>query len=782
MDSSLFNKLEFDKIIEIIKGYCNSDLGKELCDKIQPSVDSEWIDNELDKSIEMKNLITIEGPPDISLLKDVRNIVKLSKLEGNFITSDKLLWILDFLKVSRTMKNYMESVQRNSSVRYYHISDIAELLFYDRTLEHNIESSIDESGEIKDSASLNLKKIRAEKNRKSEILRKSLSKILKSVSEQDLLREEIITLRDGRSVIPVRIENKRKVPGIIHSTSSSGATVYIEPGETIEINNEITELYFEEQREVERILRELTKIVAKCSDELLNNCILFSEIDFLYAKAKYSIDIGAVKPEIKKGKFNLVNAYHPLLLRAKKKENVVPLNFQLPENISTIIITGPNAGGKTVTLKTLGLLQLMFQSGFPVPCAEYSVFNIFDNILISIDDEQSIENNLSSFSSHLMSLNSIIKNAKENSLVLIDEICSGTDPTLGSALSKAILNYLKKKGCTSVVTTHMGDLKGFAYESDGIENASMEFNTKTFSPDYQFVMGLPGQSFTFEIAEKFETPESVLEEAKTFLSGEETSLENLLKDLNDEKNDFRELKLQYEKDNLKLKKLLDEYNDRMSNIKRTEKETLAETKAKAEEILKNANSLIENTIREIREKKDIKPKEIKKEFSKNSDEILNKIEVAPEEKSADILREGDEVRVKGSFMPGKILSITKDNTSIEMNGIVMKVKLKDLEKFSFEKTVPVTYDSEKKYDTIYNPVRTSLDLRGLYPEEVGDKLLTFLNDAKINGLHQLRIIHGKGTGKLRQEVRRLLNSNKEVKSIRYGNWNEGDTGVTIIEI
>jgi DNA mismatch repair protein MutS2 len=782
MNQSLISKLEFDKIIEIIKNYCISDLGREMCEKISPSTDAEWINNELDKVIEMKNLITIEGHPDIALLKDVRNIVNLSRVEGSFITADKLLWILDFLKVSRIMKNYMSSVERNSTFKYYHISEIVDLIFHDRTLEHNIESSIDESGEIKDSASLMLKKIRAEKNRKSDNLRKSLTKILKSVSEQDLLRDEIITLRDGRSVIPVRIENKRKVPGIIHSTSSSGATVYIEPSETIEINNEITELYFEEQREIERILRELTKYVAKFADSLLNNCILFSEIEFLYAKAKYSLDISGEKPEIKKGTYNLVNAYHPLLLRSKKKENVTPLNFQLPENINTIIITGPNAGGKTVTLKTLGLLQLMLQCGFTVPCREYSSFNVFDNILISIDDQQSIENNLSSFSSHLKSLNAIIEESTNNSLILIDEICAGTDPSLGSALSKAILNYLKSKGCISVVTTHMGDLKGYAYEADGIENASMEFNSQTFSPDYNFVMGLPGQSFTFEIAEKFNTPEEILKEAKNYLTGEETSLENLLKDLNDERNEFRQLKLQYQKDDYKLKNMLSEYEDKMKNIRKTEKESIVETKRKAEEIIRSANSLIENTIKEIRERKDIKPRQIKDEFSKQAEDILNKIVVLPDEKKDEIISNGDTVRVKGSNGTGRVVGISKDTASVELNGIVMKVKLKDLEKTSGGKSVYEYSETQKRYDTMYNPVHTSLDLRGSYPEEVEDKLFEFLNDAKINGLHQLKIIHGKGTGKLRQEVRRLLSGNKTIKSMRYGNWNEGDSGVTIIEI
>lgn len=782
MNQSLISKLEFDKIIEIIKNYCISDLGREMCEKISPSTDAEWINNELDKVIEMKNLITIEGHPDIALLKDVRNIVNLSRVEGSFITADKLLWILDFLKVSRIMKNYMSSVERNSTFKYYHITDIVDLIFHDRTLEHNIESSIDESGEIKDTASLMLRKIRADKNRKSDNLRKSLTKILKSVSEQDLLRDEIITLRDGRSVIPIRIENKRKVPGIIHSTSSSGATVYIEPSETIEINNEITELYFEEQREIERILRELTKYVAKFADSLLNNCILFSEIEFLYAKAKYSLDISGEKPEIKKGTYNIVNAYHPLLLRSKKKENVTPLNFQLPENINTIIITGPNAGGKTVTLKTLGLLQLMLQCGFTVPCREYSSFNVFDNILISIDDQQSIENNLSSFSSHLKSLNEIIEVSTNNSLILIDEICAGTDPSLGSALSKAILNYLKSKGCISVVTTHMGDLKGYAYEADGIENASMEFNSQTFSPDYNFVMGLPGQSFTFEIAEKFNTPEEILKEAKNYLTGEVTSLENLLKDLNDERNEFRQLKLQYQKDDSKLKNMLSEYEDKMKNIRKTEKENIVETKRKAEEIIRSANSLIENTIKEIREKKDIKPKLIKDEFSKQAEAILNKVEVLPEEKKDEIISTGDTVRVKGSNGTGKIVGISKDTASVELNGIVMKVKLKDLEKTSGGKSVYEYSETQKRYDTMYNPVHTSLDLRGSYPEEVEDKLFEFLNDAKINGLHQLTIIHGKGTGKLRQEVRRLLSGNKTIKSMRYGNWNEGDSGVTIIEI
>jgi len=782
MDKDLFNKLEFEKIIDSIKNYCTSGLGEGKCDEINFTSEADWINNELDNVIEMKNLITIEGPPDLSLLKDIRNILHLAKVEGSFISAAQLLWILDFMRVSRMMKNYLDHIERNSTYNYYHLAELVDSLFYDRTLEHNIESSIDETGEIKDSASINLKKIRQEKFHKAESLRKTLSKILKSVSEQDLVRDEIITLRDGRSVIPVRIENKRKIPGIIHSTSSSGATVYIEPSDTIEINNEVTELYFEEQREVERILRELTKLVSKYADNLMNNCVLFSEIEFLYAKAKYAIDINAVKPQIQQGKINFVNAYHPLLLKNKKKENITSLNFNLPDNIRTVIITGPNAGGKTVTLKTIGLLQLMLQCGFLVPCQEFSTFNIFNDILVSIDDQQSIENNLSSFSSHLKSLNSIIRDSTENSLVLIDEICAGTDPALGSALSKAILKYLNKKGCISVVTTHMGDLKGFAYESEGIENASMEFNAQTFSPDYNFVMGLPGQSFTFEIAEKYYMPEEIIEEAKRYLSNEESSLENLLKDLNDERAEFRQLKSQYETDSSKLKNLLKDYEEKMGNIKRTEKENLKEAKRKSEEILNSANSLIEKTIKEIRESKDLKPKEIKEKFIKSSNEILNKIEIKSENNSKEKININDYVRIKDSNGTGKVIDISKDLASVEVNGIVLKTKISDLSKISVGNEKNFTDSSQHRYDTLYNAVHTSLDLRGMYPEEIEDKILDFLNDAKINGLHSLAIIHGKGTGRLRQEVRRILSQNKSIKTFRYGNWNEGDAGVTIVEI
>ncbi|MEO8447823.1 MAG: hypothetical protein ABI528_10030, partial [bacterium] len=642
------NKLELEKILSKIRHYTYSELGSSMCDEIEFFTDRTNLETELDKIIEMKELLNITSEIPLDGLSDIRNSMNKIKIEGHFVGPEEFLRILEFLRVSRKIEKLVRDISKTEKDKFNLISGLTQNLFFDKIIEHNIEITIDESGKVKDTASAALGRIRKQINTHSERLRKTLSNILKKVSEKEYTQEDIVTQRDGRFVIPVKAENKRNVEGIIHSSSASGATVFIEPTESINMNNELTELHFEEKREVEKILRELAKQLAVHIEELRINSGILAELDFIQAKARYAIEIIAVKPVISNSFLNLVNAFHPLLLQTHKRNEVVALNLKLGDEFNTLIISGPNAGGKTVVLKTVGLIQLMLQSGILVPVNPESEFKLFDNIFISIGDEQSLENDLSTFSSHLKSIKEITDKSDDRTLILIDEIASGTDPVLGSALSASILMSLSKRNSLTIVTTHNSELKEFAYNTEKIENASLEFDVENLSPNFSFVTGIPGQSFTFEIARKFNFPEAILIEANKYLDENEGRLEDLLKDLNETKQNYSALKNKYDIENSRLAGLTNLYEQKLKDINKNEKELKYKAKLEAEKILKDANKLVEKTIKEIRENR-LTPKEIKNEFKKEADKITE-IESKEEQitiETGEILK-GDTVRITGS--------------------------------------------------------------------------------------------------------------------------------------
>ncbi|MBM4158268.1 MAG: endonuclease MutS2 [Ignavibacteria bacterium] len=773
------NKLEFNKVIEKIKTYCYSDLGIRKTENIEFITDENDLNAELDKTEEMRRIIDLDTYLDLTGLKDIGELLSNSKIEGSHIPQDKFLWILDFLRLSRNIKTYFKRKTTQETAKLKILSGIASELFADNTLEHHIVYTIDENGNVKDTASAELKKIRNEINQKSETLRKLLQRILKNLSESEFSRDDIVTLRDGRSVIPVKIENKRKVPGIIHSTSASGITVYIEPGETIELNNEITELSFKEKREIEKILTELTKEISVNYEKLKRNCEILGELDYLQAKARYSVVLISSRPEFSDKETELVNAYHPLLLQGLERKNIIPLNLNIGKNFNTLVITGPNAGGKTVALKTIGLLQLMFQSGILIPCESHSKMRIFNKIFVNIGDEQSIENNLSSFSSHLKILKKILQETDNRSLILIDEICAGTDPNFGSALSAGILKYLSEKNSITIVTTHTGNLKSFAYNTPNIENASLEFDMSSLSPNFHFVTGIPGQSFTFEIADKFAFPPELMNFARSLINVSDDNLENLIKDLNAQKQKYKELKDKNDKNSKRLEGLLKMYEEKVKEIKQKEKNIIKNANDEASEILKQANKIIEKTIKEIKESGKLSPKQIKADFKKESEKILKSEEAATVRIYE--FHTDDLARHKDLQMTGKIMEIKKDKIIIEINGIPMKVNPADIEPAD-----NAEMEKYRNYDTVTTIknkiIETKLDIRGKYPEEIKDLVEEFIINAVNEGIKEISIIHGKGTGKLRSEVRKIISKNNLIKSYRYGNWNEGDTGVTIIEL
>jgi DNA mismatch repair protein MutS2 len=772
-------KLEFDRILEKIKGKISSEIGESVLNEVKFYTDETELEEEINKVLEVQELIYFDGFIDLSVLKDIKPYLQKIKIERSYLSADKFLYILSFLHVSRQIKSYFKPKKNKSKFSEY-LFEKSKEIFSDKLLEYNIERVVDDSGNIKDSASKELKKIREEIREKSNIIRKVLFRIMKDVSEQDLTRDEIVTLRDGRLVIPVKIENKRKVSGIIHSTSGSGVTVFIEPSQTIELNNEISELQYQEQKEIEKILFELSKVISSHSNELIINYDIIAEYDFLQAKARYGMEINGVKPQITKKKINFANAYHPLLLGKLTKEKVVPLNLEIGNVYNTVVVSGPNAGGKTVTLKTIGLLQLMLQFGLLIPAGYDTEMRLFKKIFVIIGDEQSIENDLSTFSSHIKSISQIYNNADSESLILIDEICSGTDPKFGSALSSSLLKEFTDRKCISIVTTHIGDLKNFAYSTEGVENASLEFDTKTLSPNYKLNTGIPGRSFTLEIANKYGLPDCVIKESENRLKKEETNLEDLIKELIQNKQKYEKYSREANLESVRLKGLSNDYDKKLKNIKSSEREIIKKSKDEAKKILSEANKLVEKTIKEIRENKDILvPKEIKSKFSQSAKILLGN----DEEEITEIKNEfkiGDLVRLKSSNAVGEITDLNRENAMVNVNGVNLRTNISELE----------IVDSVKSEKTFSKPnvgintgeINDSLDIRGLYTDQVSNELEKFINNALIYNLNIISIIHGKGTGKLREEVRKYLAKSKYVRSFRYGSWNEGDSGVTIVEL
>ncbi|MEK9135619.1 MAG: endonuclease MutS2, partial [Bacteroidota bacterium] len=492
-------KLEFEKVLQRVQRYAASEPGKELLGSSTFSSSVSDIKNELSCVSEVKSLIESEGYLPIEGIHSVKASIQKSGVEGAVLQPREVLQVGLTMKAAKTLREFL-SKQRMQALLVW---GIAEPLHVDRVLIYNIERAIDESGAVKASASKELQSIRRTINEKYDQLRKRLEAILKSVSDQGFSQDDIITTREGRMVIPVKAEHKNRVQGFIHSASASGATVFIEPSETLETNNDIRSLQFQEQREVERILKELTLQIREQRDQLLNNLNILARLDALHAKAKYSIEVLGVQPRVvESGQMKLVQARHPLLLMSHGYKGTVPLDLDLGADYNTLVISGPNAGGKSVAMKCVGLLVLMTQAGLHIPASDQAVVRVFRKLFVDIGDEQSIENDLSTFSSHLRNLREIAAGADRDSLVLIDEIGSGTDPAEGGAIAAAMLETLTKRDSSTIATTHHGALKVFAYETEGVENGAMEFDQATLTPTYRFKAGIPGSSYALEMADR----------------------------------------------------------------------------------------------------------------------------------------------------------------------------------------------------------------------------------------------------------------------------------------
>ena len=780
-------KLEFGKILQRILHFAVSDPGKHLIERLQILDSAPEIRQKLSLVTECKRLLEEEEALPLHGIFDIQEAVAQASLEGSMLQPEDLRRIGSSAAAGRQARAFLAKRKEAFPLLW----QTSEDLHADKVLEFNISQAIDDGGSVRDNASKELEKIRRNIAEEYAGLRRRLESILKRATAEGYTQDEIITTREGRMVIPVKTEHKHSVPGFIHSASSSGATVFVEPAETLEMNNAIRSLHFQEQREVQRILRALTLQVREAADPLIRNQRILATIDAIQAQARYSIEIVGVEPLItENGPVKLRRARHPILLIHHGHRGTVPLDLSLGEGFRTLVISGPNAGGKSVAMKCVGLLVLMAQAGLHVPASEESEIRVFQKFFVTIGDDQSIESDLSTFSSHLAALKGISDHADETSLVLIDEIGAGTDPAEGSAIAAAILGSLTDRKSFTIATTHQGFLKVFAHDTPGVENGAMEFDIVTLTPTYLYREGIPGSSYALEMAERTGIDEELMSRARALMGGSQSRMESLLTELEASAQEHRRRSAELAAQQATQATLLREYNDRLQGLAKEIKARKQEALAEASAVIKKSNALIERLVKEIRESG--AQKEVVSAVRQEAEIFRREIEVAQASTSAEDLEAdpdstldvGSTVLLEGSADPGELVEMSGDGRTavVVFGSIRMRVPISSLRAGSKKHKSSAPALPGAYLDRTEEGLTRDIDLRGMTGDEALPMIDKFIDDAFLAGLKRIDIIHGKGTGALRKKVIEFLAKHHRVASFRPGEWNEGGLGVTIVEM
>lgn len=787
--------LELHKILELLANECSSEMSKKLALKTHPIYELSKVKKEIDKTDTAFNLSVKFGTPAFHNISDITDSIKLADT-GSTLSLKNLLKIKDVLIQSHELINYRNQFSDEQTVLDY----LFDSLFANEFLEKKLQASIINEEELADDASPELSRIRKKINQASVKIRENLEKMIRSKSTQKYLQEAIITVRDGRFVVPVKTENKSDVPGLIHATSGSGSTIFVEPISVVEANNDIQILIGEEKDEINRIIAELSSLCADFKEQFFSNLNAIKQLDLYFSKANLAAKMNAIPPIISdNGVIHLKKARHPLI----DKEKVVPIDFSMGNDKHVVVITGPNTGGKTVILKTVGLLTLMTMCGLLIPVSDGSKISIFNKILVDIGDSQSIEQNLSTFSSHINKVIDIIKTADNKSLVLLDELGSGTDPVEGAALAVSIINKLKENGAEIVTTTHYQELKMYALETDGIVNASCEFDTKTLQPTYKLIFGTPGKSNAFEIALKLGMDEEIIDSSKRLINSENKQFETVLERLENERQ-------QYEKNRITAEALKTELN-RLKNELEQERDELEKSKQSIiDKASREANAIITRVEREsdvlLDELKEIKKQKNKDNFEKRAIDAkhkakntINKLynEANPvnskkgnEYKLPRPLKKGDNVLITDTNAKGIVVTPPDDSGYCYIQAGIMKTKihisklrLKEKEKVTLNnKKIESKVSTQNVQSVASRKASFELDIRGYAVDEGLYELDRFIDNAILSHIGVITIIHGKGTGVLKNAVRNHLKHHKQVKSSRRGVYGEGEDGVTVAEL
>ncbi|RYC71612.1 endonuclease MutS2 [Spirosoma sordidisoli] len=798
---TLEHKLGFDTIRQHLKDACVSPLGQDYVEKIRFTDNLSLIDKLLRQTDEFRQIVQFEPDFPSSNYIDVRPHLNRARIEGLALTEAEFF---DLKLALRTIQDCLKFLsKREESQTFPFLRELAGPVGVDKKLTDALERVIDDRGNVRDSASPELAQIRRRIIGEQANLRKRLDSILRQARQNGWIPDDLsLTVRGGRLVIPIAAEHKRKIKGFVHDESQTGQTVFLEPAEVFDANNEIRELEYEERREIYRILLALTDQVRPHLDDLKRAINFLAQIDFIRAKAKLAIQLDAVLPRLHERPFvNWTSARHPLLHLSFRKQNktVVPLGVRLDEKARILIISGPNAGGKSVALKTIGLVQYMLQCGLLVPMADYSEMGIFQNLFIDIGDEQSLENDLSTYSSHLTAMKQFVIGANKRTLFLIDEFGTGTEPGLGGAIAESILEDLNKSGAYGVINTHYTNLKVFADKTPGLINGAMRFDGEHLEPLYQLEIGRPGSSFAFEIAQKIGLPKGIIDRAKEKLGSQQVNFEKLLKELDIEKRVFSEKNLEISINQRKVAQQLAEYTALKTRLDNEQKQLLNDAKQKAKALVQEANQRIENTIREIKENKAEREatKQVRQELERFDQKELKPEPVElekpkPEEEfEADngAIAVGSYVRIQGQNTIGEVLSIRGKDAEIRIGDLKSNIRLNRLEKVSRKTFVAATETrddrprsrgvdmNEKMQNFSFN-----LDIRGKRGEEALGEVDRFFDDALMLGYPELRIVHGKGDGILRTLVRNHLRGYKQVGSMQDEHADRGGAGVTIVKM
>ena len=781
---AILNKLEYNEIIKNLGGYCKTYLGKNLCEQLVPNFSYEQVDVLLNETKQADTLLHQKGIPPFYETEELEKYIKV--LESNQTLSIKgLLNFAVLLKMCRELKEYFYD---DSSVTFEYLEKYFSFLYSNPSIEKNIFDKIIDENTVADNASSKLASLRRNRKNFEQEVKDKLNGFIHSSTYAKYIMEPIVTIRNNRYVIPVKEEYRSYIKGFIHDTSSSGSTLYIEPTSIFELNNKINHIKIEEDIEIERILQILSSSLYEYVDQLKNNLALIASIDLIFAKANFGIDSFGIIPVLNNNKYiDLYKAKHPLI----DKDKVVPIDISLGKSYVSLLITGPNTGGKTVALKTVGLLLLMAYSGIPIPCSESSSISVFSHIFADIGDEQSIQESLSTFSAHIKNIVEITNITDNNSLVLLDELGSGTDPLEGAALAISILSYLKDIGSIVCCTTHYQELKEYALITDGFENASFEFDIENLKPTYKLLVGIPGKSNAFAISKRLGLNEQILNVANSHLKDDKIPIEELLKSIYDNKLEIEKQKEETEKNLRQVELLRKSLEQKQDDVLEKRAQLLEDAKLEARDILLSAKEEATEIIHELNSSSDIKQANNLRNKLNDKLKAINSIYYTEQNNSFEALAESDvkdglNVYIASLGSNGYIVGnkINKSNEiQVQVGNMKMNIKLSDLRKsltnsVKVKESGKVTTNKESKAKT----VSPEINVIGQNVDEAIYVIDKYLDNCASANISPVRIVHGKGAGKLREGIHSFLKKNPHVKSFRIGTFGEGEMGVTVVEI
>ena len=781
-------KLELDGVLELLAIQAVSDAAKEVCRNLKPETDADEVRRLQEQTTAACKLISLKGSPSLGGIRDVGASLDRAR-RGGSLTPGELLKIASSLRVARTVKAYADTDAVSSCLDVYFWE-----LTANKYLEDRISNSILFEEEIADSASSALADIRRHIRVQSSKIRESLQKIISSPTYSKALRESIVTIRSGRFVVPVKSECKNDIPGLVHDVSASGSTFFVEPMQAVNANNELRELQVKEQAEIERILAELSAEAALYQDPINHNYQMLVTIDSIFARAKLSYAMHAMEPEIRTdGQLELKSARHPLI----DKKTVVPISVRLGSDFDTLVITGPNTGGKTVTLKTIGLLTLMAECGLHIPAEDGSYISTFDMVLADIGDEQSIEQSLSTFSAHMKNIVEIVAVCDSRSLVLFDELGAGTDPAEGAALAMALIDFCRRMGAKVAATTHYAELKLYAMRTEGVINASCEFDVQTLKPTYRLLIGVPGKSNAFAISQRLGLSEEIIKKARDLVSENDVNFEEVLNQLETQRQQMEQAKVEAQRLRREMEEAKAQSDAYVAEIKRERDKAVEKARAEAKAIIEDARRTANATYDELKklrkqmhdaaDAQGINERQAQLRRSLNEAEARLSSREEPKKQRPKASREiqvGDTVELLKLGSKATVLAVNKDGT-YQLQAGIMKINAKKDEIYLLENEPQKTTQKfiEKTRRQLRNTaVPTELDLRGMDSVEAITVLDQFLDQAIMAKVPSVRIIHGKGTGVLRKAVQTRLRQNRQIKGFRLGVYGEGEDGVTIVEI